>query len=139
MFRKKIKCIKARRKNVGDCRKFFSDQIEGLLDIEIGNYIYENGQHLNLKPFFDMRNGADIYILDEDFAEIDEYNMLDFKKAFHIFGDFELEDKSMIGHYHYEDLLWLIMNFKEEKKYMIKKIDEYIDWKEKYLNEKDKK
>lgn len=136
MFKKHIK---AKRKNVGDFRENLLTQIEGLLNIEIGNYIYENGRHLNLKPFFDMRCGADIYILDEDFAEIDEYNMLDFKKAFHIFGDFELEDKSMMGHYHYEDLLWLILNFKEEKKYMIKKIDEYIDWKEKYLDEKNKK
>jgi len=41
----------------------------------------------------------------------------------------------MIEHLHYEDILWFIMNFKEEKKEMIKRIDQYIEWKEKY-NEK---
>ena len=139
MFRKKIKYIKARRKNVGDFRENLLIQIEGLLNIEIGNYIYENGKDLNLKPFFDMRGGADIYIYDDDFARIDEYGNIEFKEYFNADGRLMIDDKSMMGHYHYEDLLWLIMNFKEEKKYMIKRIDEYINWKEKYLNEKDKK
>lgn len=107
-------------------------QIEGLINIDIGNYIYDVGEDLNLKPHIEVGNGIDIYIYDEDFIKLDKYNHAEIE-------DVDMERKLMIGHYHYEDLLWLIINFKDEKKYMINKIDNYILWKEKYLYETNKK
>lgn len=107
-------------------------QIEGLLNIDIGNYIYNIGADLNLKPYMVVKNGIDIYINDEDYIKIDKYGFVDIDNG-------DMEKKLMIGHYHYEDLLWLLMHYNEEKKYMIKKIDEYVDWKERDLYEKGKK
>lgn len=108
-------------------------QLNGLLEIEIGNYIYENGEHLNLRPHIEINGGIDVYIFDGYFAKLTKNNKIDFYSYFQIDDISDISDISLIGHYHYDDLLYLIINFKEEKKEMIKKIDRYIEWKENYL------
>lgn len=114
-------------------------QIKGLINIEIGNYLYDNKGDLNLDIYIDGNDGLDIYIYDKDFAKINEDNQFYFKEYFETENGIMIDDKSMLGHYHSDDLLYLIMNFQEEKKYMRKNVDEYINWKERYLDEKDKK
>lgn len=107
--------IKWKNKNRGDFYEGLFEQVRGLLDIEIGNYMYEH----NLKPFIvDDSCSLNVYIFDPKTCSINEYN--------DIVIPTDLEKYLEIGHYHREDLLWLIMNFKQEKKYMIKKIDEWL-------------
>ena len=125
------KNINKEKKNRGEIYSFVVDQIEGLIDIEIGNYLYEESDG-KLSLHYDRwaKGGIDIYIYDNQFCQIDKWNKIDF-----ITIPTSIGDMFMIEHLQYEDILWFIMNFKEEKKEMIKKIDRYIEWKEKY-NEK---
>ena len=132
------KNIKREKKICGEIYSFVADQIEGLIDIEIGNYLYEesNGK-LSLHYDRWTNGGIDVYIYDNQFCEINKWDKIDFTKE-DINMPLPIDDMLMIEHLHYEDILWFIMNFKEEKKEMIKRIDRYIEWKEKY-NEKNKK
>lgn len=114
-------------------------QIKGLINIEVGNYLYRNKGKLNLDLYIDGNDGIDVYIYDKDFAKITKDNQFYFKEYFETNNGLMIDDKSMLGHYHSDDLLYLLMNFKEEKKNMRKNVDEYISWKEQYLNEKNKK
>ena len=127
------KNINREKKNRGEIYSFVADQIEGLIDIEIGNYLYEESDG-KLSLHYDRwaKGGIDIYIYDNQFCQIDKWDKIDFTQKY---IDAPLPNMLMLEHLHYEDILWFIMNFKEEKKEMIKKIDRYIEWKEKY-NEK---
>lgn len=118
-----------RKKKENTIREELQYQLKGLIDIEIGNYLYEN----NLGLHTEIINGVDVYIYDKDFAYINHYNMIDFIPPNFMFKGLYIDDISLIGHYHSDDLLYLIMNFKTEKEAMLKKIDKYISWKEAYL------
>ena len=96
------KNIEKEKKCRGEIYSFIVDQIEGLIDIEIGNYLYNKTDALTTKLHFGI------------------------------------DDLLMIEHLHYEDILWFLMNFYKEKEKMKRRVDEYIEWKEKY-NEKNKK
>lgn len=108
------------------------EQIEGLINIDIGSYIYNLAPKLKLH--MESFGGLDIYIYDEDFAFLDEYKKICFKTPYWL-----INDKSMIGHYHSEDLLWLIINYDKEKKKMIEYVNKYINWKKENYNEESKK
>lgn len=130
----KHKNIEKEKKCCGEVYSFIADQIEGLIDIEIGNYLYEKAKSkFSLHYNRWVNGGIDIYIFDEDFCTINDFDKIDFTTE-----PFDIDDLLIIEHLHYEDILWFIMNFKEEKKKMIKRIDQYIEWKERY-NEKNKK
>lgn len=132
------KHIAAKKKNMGEFKYNFLLQVNGLLNMELKDYIKEAGGKLNLR--LHIEGDTRIYIYDKDFSYINEYNEIKFKDDY-FFADkgIPIQEKSLIGHYSYSHLLWLILNFKEEKKYMLKKIDEYIEWKENYLYEKNQK
>ena len=118
-----------RKRKENEFRKELLDQLEGMINIEIGNYIYSNKLEMHIEAI----NGIDVYIYDKDFAYINHYNMIDFMPPNFMFKGLYIDDISLIGHYHSEDLLYLIMNFKTEKEAMLKKVDKYIKWKEAYL------
>lgn len=127
------KNIEKEKKCRGEIYSFIADQIEGLIDIEIGNYLYEKAKSKFSLHYNRWANGGiDIYIFDEDFCTINDFDKIDFTVE-----PFDIDDLLMIEHLHYEDILWFIMNFKEEKRKMVKRVDRYIEWKEKY-NEKNK-
>ena len=86
-------------------------QLEGLINIEIGTYIYKleecnNIKHYtgnNLEILFDKGgDGLDVYVL----PEAEELT-------------FDTMDKYMIGHYHSDDLLYLIINWEKEKDHLV--------------------
>ena len=80
-------------------------QVEGLIDIEIGNYAYDNDLELFYEVLPDCLN---IYV-DEIGSE--------YKNVW---------DRHQIGHYHDNDLLYLILYFEKEKQRMLNYINEYI-------------
>lgn len=122
-----------RRKNKeNEFHQELIEQIKGLIDIDIGCYIHNIAPDLELH--MESFGGIDIYIYDKDFAYLDEYEQINFKEHIQVPKYFHtpiwiIDDKSMIGHYHREDLLWLIMNYDKEKEKMIKYVNEYINWK----------
>lgn len=123
---------KEERKLCGDFYQGLVDQIEGLINIEIGNYLYEESDS-QLSLYFNRwtNGGLDVYIYDDKYSYINNYNKLDMKlDIMPIIKRFNIDDMILLEHLHYEDMLWFIMNFKEEKKHIIKRIDEYIKWKE---------
>ena len=110
-------------------------QLKGAINIELGNYIYDNNwmdwinKNDSKKPRLNIYcmntgDGINIYIVDNRYSEIkkDElvFNCKDEIKI-------ELEDKLMIGHYHSDDLLWLILNFEKEIRRMKNKINSYVE------------
>lgn len=88
-------------------------QLEGLISIELNKYLY-NAEESNNIPHYEKDsleltidtggNGLDIYVL----PGTEELT-------------FENMDKYMIGHYHSDDLLYLILNWEKEKQYLIDK------------------
>lgn len=108
------------------------EQIKGLINIDIGCYIHNVAPNLELH--IESFGGIDVYIYDKEFAHLNKYNQIEFEECIQVPKYFHtplwiIDDKSMIGHYHREDLLWLIMNYEKEKEKMIKQIKEYILWK----------
>lgn len=88
-------------------------QLEGLISIELNKYLYNVEESNNIPHYekdsleltIDMGgNGLDIYVL----PGTEELT-------------FENMDKYMIGHYHSDDLLYLILNWEKEKQYLIDK------------------
>lgn len=133
-WKKRHKNIEKEKKCRGEVYSFIADQIEGLIDIEIGNYLYEKAQSKFSLHYNRWQNGGiDVYIFDEDFCKIDDFDKIDFTEE-----PFGIDDLLMIEHLHYEDILWFLMNFDKEKIKMKQRVDKYIEWKEKY-NEKNKK
>lgn len=89
-------------------------QLEGLLNIELGGYLFDfetaNESHGCLELDIDRGgNGLDVYVhpSDEQLS-------------------FDNEDDYMIGHYHPDDLLFLILNWEKEKQKMKQEIDRII-------------
>lgn len=88
-------------------------QLEGLISIELNKYLY-NAEESNNIPHYKKDsleliidtggNGLDIYVL----PGTEE-------------PTFENMDKYMVGHYHSDDLLYLILNWGKEKQYLIDK------------------
>lgn len=133
-WKRKHKNIEKEKKCRGEVYSFIADQIEGLIDIEIGNYLYEKAKSKFSLHYNRWANGGiDIYIFDEDFCKINDFDKMEFTVE-----PFGIDDLLMIEHLHYEDILWFLMNFDKEKVKIKQKVDEYIRWKEKY-NEKNKK
>ncbi len=128
------KNIEKEKKCSGEIYSFIADQIEGLIDIEIGNYLYEKSKSkFSLHYNRWVNGGIDVCIFDEDFCKINDFDKMDFTVE-----PFGIDDLLMIEHLHYEDILWFLMNFDKEKVKIKQRVDEYIRWKEKY-NEKNKK
>ena len=86
---------------------FLRTQIKGYIDREVGAVAYEYGLSVG---YDDVMN---VWIYDPEFCEyIDESDgemVLKYDRV-----DFETENDLMLGHYHIEDLLWLMTNIKEE-------------------------
>lgn len=88
-------------------------QLEGLISIELNKYLY-NAEESNNIPHYEKDsleltidmggNGLDIYVL----PGTEELT-------------FENMDKYMVGHYHSDDLLYLILNWEKEKQHLIDK------------------
>lgn len=93
-------------------------QIEGMINIDIGNYLFEKK---GIDLFFDGKYDLNIYINDSNYVKPDKYGNV-------FIDDLEVERKVFIGHYHNDDLLWLLMNYENEKNKMLKRIDDYIKW-----------
>ena len=76
------KNINKEKKNRGEIYSFVVDQIEGLIDIEIGNYLYEESDG-KLSLHYDRwaKGGIDIYIYDNQFCQIDKWNKIDLNKV----------------------------------------------------------
>lgn len=82
-------------------------QVYGIIEIEVGNYAYKKGLELE----YETSNGIDVYIKNDELK--DDWGTPD--------------DICHIIHLHREDLLWFVVNLKENKKKAIKYIDEYIE------------
>lgn len=81
-------------------------QIKGLIDIEIGDYCHSKGARLFYEDCYpDCLN---IYL-----DNLDTY-------------DEPIYCKYQIAHYHREDMLYLIINWKNEKEAMLKRIQGFI-------------
>lgn len=118
-----------RKRKENELHKELLIQIKGLLEIEIGNYIYEKGGKYNLELHIDNYDGIDAYVFDRLYSSINKYGNLEFDDYFMDTGTgLTIDDLSMIAHYHYEDLLYLLMNYQNEKKRILKKVDNYIEW-----------
>ena len=114
---------KQERKRCGDFYSGLVDQIEGLIQIEVGNYLYSKGIPASTIHFDRWINGGmEAYIFDEDIATLDIWNKI----------QTDYEDILMIAHLHYEDMLYFILNFDKEKKKMFEYIDKYLKFKEDY-------
>ena len=94
--------------------------------IDLSSYIDDKA---NFDIFIDTRNGLDVYVYDKDFAYINRYESISFIPPNLKFNSIYIDDISLIGHYHPEDLLYLLINLKKEKEKMFKRIDNYIKWK----------
>lgn len=92
-------------------------QLEGLISIELNKYLY-NAEESNNIPHYEKDSlelvidmggdGLDIYVLPGT-------EKLTFENTF------DNMDKYMVGHYHPDDLLYLILNWEKEKQYLIDK------------------
>lgn len=116
---------KEERKRCGDFYVGLVDQIEGLINIEVGNYLYSKGIPASYIHFDRWTNGGiDAYIFDEDIASLDKWNKI----------QTDYEDVLLIAHLHYEDMLYFVLNFEKEKKRMFEYVDRYLKFKEDYEN-----
>lgn len=104
----------------GNIYQFLIDQIIGLIEIDIGNYLYEKA---NFSLHFDRwtNGGLDVYIFDPNYCTVDKWNKIEF-------NDDYIDDILMIEHLHEEDMLWFILNYQQEKKKMIEKVDKYLKY-----------
>lgn len=110
-------------------------QLEGAINIELGNYIYDNNwmdwinKNDSKKPRLNIYcmntgDGINIYIVDNRYSEIKKDELVfNCKDEIRV----ELEDELMIGHYHSDDLLWLVLNFEKEIGKMKNRINLYVE------------
>lgn len=82
-------------------------QIKGYLDITVGNVAYQYGLDIG---YHTGHGGIDVFINDTKYCDRSSRDPIYFLKGY----EDEEYDNLMIGHYHKEDLLWLIMNIKDE-------------------------
>lgn len=110
-------------------------QIQGAIGIELGNYIYDKNwmdwinKNEPSKPQLNIHclntgDGLNIFIVDRRYAEVKGNDIIFNCNEEDMFA---MEDKLMIGHYHSDDLLWLILNFEKEIRIMKNKINSYIE------------
>ena len=86
------------------------DQLEGLINAEIGTYIYNMEEQNNIKHF--TKNSLEVFI-DRGGNGLDVYVKPQRKLHLNECDDY------MVGHYHPDDLLYLILNWEKEKQSMI--------------------
>lgn len=82
-------------------------QIKGYLDIAVGNIACQYGLDIG---YHTGHGGIDVFINDSKYCDQSSRDPMYFLKGF----EDEKYDELMIGHYHHEDLLWLVMNIKDE-------------------------
>ena len=102
-----------------DIHKELLWQIKGLLNIDIGNYLFEKA---GIDLYYEGDYELNIYINDSKYVIPDKYGYVDV-------NDIEIERKIFIGHYHADDLLWLLIHYETEKNKLLKRVDEYLEWK----------
>ena len=110
------------RKICGEFYQFIIEQIIGLIEIDIGNYLYDK---INKSLYFNryINGGLDVYIFDNDYSFIDKYGLINF-------NDSNIDDIFEIEHLHKEDMLYFILNYKKEKQKMIERVNKYLKFKE---------
>ena len=103
--------------------QFIVDQIVGMIEIDIGNYLYE-WEGYNLQLHFDKwsNGGLDVYINDPEYCTVNEFDKLEF-------NDDDIDDVLMIEHLHQEDMLWFIINYQQEKQVMKDRVNKYLKFK----------
>lgn len=104
-------------------------QIKGLINIELGNYLWELEDSNGIYPYGD--DSIDLY-MDTGGDGIDIYAITKDVKLTTINADWY-----MVGHYHADDLLYLILNWKEEKESMKEEIYRIFNF-HKYMLDKKK-
>ena len=87
--------------------RYLINQIKGYIDIEVGNLAYQYGLGVG---YHTGHGGIDIFINDPKYCDQRSDDPLLFLKGY----EDEKYDELMIGHYHQEDLLWLVTNIKDE-------------------------
>lgn len=118
------------------------NQVIGMVENEIGGYLFElqNKAQVSLWGndslqlwFSEDGAGFDVYVLDPAYVEFDvssmraihfkENNECGFSPCWYFLGDevysfyyTSTEDWSMIGHYHGNDLLHIVVSWEEEKR-----------------------
>ncbi len=108
-------------------------QLEGAINIELGNYIFDKNwmdwvnkgfpDKPQLNIYCHNTGGIDVYLVDNRYATVENDNLIlncEDKKFY------ELLDIFMIGHYHSDDLLWLTLNFEKEIRSMKNQINFYV-------------
>lgn len=119
---------KQRKREIKRCGDFYvglTDQIQGLIEIEVGNYLYSKGIPASYIHFDRWSNGGiEVYIFDEEIASLDKRGKI----------QTDYEDILLLAHLHYEDMLYFILNFGKEKKRMFEYVDRYLKFKEDYKN-----
>ena len=124
-------------KNKNELHEELLTQLVGAINIELGSYIYDNdwmdwvNTYINkdsnnpkLNIFCDTSNGGiDVMLIDDDIIYVKNDTM--YLRKEELWGSIVL-DFLTIGHYHPEDLLWLIFNFKSEIERMKKEIKLYV-------------
>jgi len=140
-------------------------QLDGLLEIEIGNYVFEKLEANGIERTFPSKDeistpelwvstaggGLDVFVLDPRYVTVGDFmRTVSFKaneecgfiskviKMPHREGVFyDADDWCMIGHYHPDDLLYLILHWQERKEEMREEadriLDAYIEWHEKEM------
>lgn len=124
-------------KNKNELHKELLTQLVGAINIELGSYIYDNdwmdwvntfinkdSNNPKLNIFCNISDGGiDVMLIDDDINYV-KNDIIYFRKE-ELWGSIVL-DFLTIGHYHPEDLLWLIFNFKSEIERMKKEIKLYV-------------
>lgn len=100
-------------------------QIKGALNIDIGNYLFIKA---GIDLYYEGDYELNIYINDRKYVIPDSCGFIDI-------DNIEIERKIHIGHYHADDLLWLLIHYESEKNKLLKRVNEYIEWKLKELKE----
>ena len=109
-------------------------QIEGLLNIELGSYLYDiNGSN---QPRYELwicnTGGIDIYLLDPRYVIFDQEGVefIDNEECGfspHHYKYYDTQDWCMVGHYHSDDLIYLILNWKSEVQQMKQEMNRIME------------
>jgi len=97
---------------------FIVDQIADMIEIDIGNYLYDDIYNLHLHFDKWSNGGLDVYINDPEYCTVNKFDKLEF-------NDDDIDDILMVEHLHEEDMLWFIMNYQQEKQVMKNRVDRY--------------
>ena len=109
------------KEKVGNVHYELMVQLRGAINADIGEFIYKNHWmdwenerknnpiQLNVFVYFNINGGFDVYLLDRRYV-YEQKGKLQFKEDTSFFK----EDELIIGHYHEDDLLWLILHYEKE-------------------------